>query len=848
MFLDAEAAAHLRPWLVRTLEPICDAEPGALADYILALLKHNAPEADLRQELTSQLEEFLEKETSSFIQTLFTALRTKSYLPYVATSPPEASSGPSTNASMDIGIPIPLDLVTPSEHISPDRGRKRSLDQEDQDYRAPKGPRLNEDGNFQRYGRPDRGSWTRGERGGRMMISGRADYMDGGIDPSMEMTGGMNGRGYRPPDRVRGICRDYHNNGYCARGAFCKYSHGEDAVIPGPIFPMNGMPGYNPMVPFPMGVPNPAQYNPHERMDMRPMAGGIMGVPNGKVPHQRAPLLHRDAEVNGSLLRKPGELPVIQDLTPRLPPDEQSADGPGPGLPVPMQQDRPSLPEMVAPPMQMQDVEMSLPPNPMAGQRNGGFRQHRGGPRGTFADAASFRPERRNDKTLVVEKIPEDKLSLGSINDWFKKFGTVTNVAVDPSTSKALVSFAEHQEAFKAWKSEDAVFGNRFVKVFWHRPMEGHGQKGTRLLAASADLVAKVATKDAVPPPQPSTSTPMDVSRPSPSPAPRKATTSTSSTVSALAAKQQLLEQQIAEQKSLMSMLSTASAEDKKKIMGRLRKLNEEMKPGASPAPKAEPSTPSIPAAPGKASRGSTPRIDDREAKERERLDKELEIHSVVTSTEVEGEESTDELKARLAKLKAEASLPGMLAASLGIGESAADGAAPYAGSGYRPYRGRGRGGGRSFYRGAMRGGPPRASMKLDNRPKKLLVKGASSDQLQGVRDWYETVGQVEAVDTTDDGDILVSFRSRAAAEQGLAKGPNLPIVGTVQVSWYTGQAPAPTTKPSNPSTNGTPQPKDAPAERAPSPVVSHDDINVHEDEVIVGGWGADDTEDGFMM
>ena len=39
----------------------CDAEPGALADYILALLKHNAPENELRQETSAQLEEFLEK-------------------------------------------------------------------------------------------------------------------------------------------------------------------------------------------------------------------------------------------------------------------------------------------------------------------------------------------------------------------------------------------------------------------------------------------------------------------------------------------------------------------------------------------------------------------------------------------------------------------------------------------------------------------------------------------------------------------------------------------------------------------------------------------------------------------
>jgi hypothetical protein len=39
----------------------CDAEPGALAEYILALLKHNVPESDMRRELTSQLDEFLEK-------------------------------------------------------------------------------------------------------------------------------------------------------------------------------------------------------------------------------------------------------------------------------------------------------------------------------------------------------------------------------------------------------------------------------------------------------------------------------------------------------------------------------------------------------------------------------------------------------------------------------------------------------------------------------------------------------------------------------------------------------------------------------------------------------------------
>lgn len=38
----------------------CDAEPEALATYILALLKHDVPEHDLRKEVVMQLNEFFE--------------------------------------------------------------------------------------------------------------------------------------------------------------------------------------------------------------------------------------------------------------------------------------------------------------------------------------------------------------------------------------------------------------------------------------------------------------------------------------------------------------------------------------------------------------------------------------------------------------------------------------------------------------------------------------------------------------------------------------------------------------------------------------------------------------------
>ena len=51
----------LFPYILTNFLFRCDAEPGALADYILALLRHNVPESEMRTELAVQLDEFLEK-------------------------------------------------------------------------------------------------------------------------------------------------------------------------------------------------------------------------------------------------------------------------------------------------------------------------------------------------------------------------------------------------------------------------------------------------------------------------------------------------------------------------------------------------------------------------------------------------------------------------------------------------------------------------------------------------------------------------------------------------------------------------------------------------------------------
>ena len=426
------------------------------------------------------------------------------------------------------------------------------------------------------------------------------------------------------------------DNGYCSRGAYCKYSHGDDAVVPSQLMGMGSIPPA--MLPF-MSMMNNAMFPGMNGMD-----GGSAYDPNERMDMQRAPVIPRQ---DAPPVPTSAELPVIQDLTPWAPPQErppqQHYESQQPG-PSDMAVDH-ATPQDRAPPGQ-------LGHHPYGQGQGSRGRRGRGGPRinGTFpshaipsdpfnappsSDSQSQippRPDRRQDKTLVVEKIPEDRLSLGAVNDWFKQFGTVTNIAVDPPTAKALVTFAEHGQAWKAWKNEDAVFGNRFVKVYWHRPLEGRGGRGVKALEVSATLVGKLQANEEHTATQPAANGdagPVASTSSVPTP-PKKPAKVTSNALQALNAKQERLQQMIGEQKALMAQLGTATAEEKKEIMVKLRKLGEDMK---APAPAAPP-------------------VEKQEDIEMDKGD-----HEANGKRGDEGgghDESTEELQAKLAKLKAE--------------------------------------------------------------------------------------------------------------------------------------------------------------------------------------------------
>ena len=76
--------------------------------------------------------------------------------------------------------------------------------------------------------------------------------------------------------------------------------------------------------------------------------------------------------------------------------------------------------------------------------------------------------------------------------------------------------------------------------------------------------------------------------------------------------------------------------------------------------------------------------------------------------------------------------------------------------------------------------------MKLDNRPRKLLVKGVPEESVEVAENWYgvrisdlspipsfvaengrlQTTNGVENVERLASGDLIVSFKTRSSAEQ----------------------------------------------------------------------------------
>ena len=112
----------------------------------------------------------------------------------------------------------------------------------------------------------------------------------------------------------------------------------------------------------------------------------------------------------------------------------------------------------------------------MSSARGGGVigRRGRGGRR-----EQNGRPNQLAKSTLFVRDVPESKLNFADLNNYFSKFGSLSNIRLMPP-GKALLEFSTRQQAIAALNSVDAVFGNRHVKLSWARENENSADDSSR--------------------------------------------------------------------------------------------------------------------------------------------------------------------------------------------------------------------------------------------------------------------------------------------------------------------------------------------------------------------------------
>ncbi|KAL1842181.1 hypothetical protein VTJ49DRAFT_5868 [Mycothermus thermophilus] len=443
MLFPEEHAPHLKQWIVKRLENTSDADPDVLADYVLALLRHDGSIADVRRLCEEEIPDFVKEDSPVFINDVFDAIAYQSYLPGAPPPPPKhARAPPVANATAAANVttataaaPQPLTSLSyddtpmagapasaapaysPPRYFSEGSRKRAYVDWDD--------PAAQNGRDWANGSRPFKQRRGGGRGGGGLMpptvppnpgAFGSAFHQQqagpapqqpplpgptavGYFDPKNPMSAaalyGMSLAAGHPmsellaqaasmPPTKRKKCRDWERKGYCPRGTSCMFQHSNDPVFPPP-------------------VPGPPRF------------GGAQQLPQQ------------------SMLEE-------YDPTNALMPDFFQ----GPGA--------------------MQNHQF-LPKFPQSSKPRGG-KPRRGDKAPFSADGPVLD---KSKSTIVVENIPEENLTEEQVRNFFSQFGTILEVTMKPYKRLAIIKYDSWDAATAAYQSPKVIFDNRFVKVFWYK-------------------------------------------------------------------------------------------------------------------------------------------------------------------------------------------------------------------------------------------------------------------------------------------------------------------------------------------------------------------------------------------
>ncbi|XP_029673260.1 RNA-binding protein 26 isoform X2 [Formica exsecta] len=177
---------QFKAWLTAVLEPLCDADPAALAKYVYALVKKDKTLEELRGGMVEQLDVFLQQETKSFVELLFKTLETQEYIlppskndpdgggtPPGVNPPAPVVNPPSTEKILETTIPLVSIITNPPVPLqingsAPAVVNKREIKKSDSDKDKEKGKRSrSRSGRMRSRTRSRSRSWERDRRRSR---------------------------------------------------------------------------------------------------------------------------------------------------------------------------------------------------------------------------------------------------------------------------------------------------------------------------------------------------------------------------------------------------------------------------------------------------------------------------------------------------------------------------------------------------------------------------------------------------------------------------------------------------------------------------------------------------------
>ncbi|KAI0888803.1 uncharacterized protein GGS22DRAFT_152379 [Annulohypoxylon maeteangense] len=433
MLFPERDAPLLRQWIIRRLANTSDADADVLADYVLALLRHDGDVGSIRKIFEDEIPDFLREDAAEFTNDVFQAIKYRSYLPGAPPAPsahiviPPLPAAP-TNAQplphLKAQIPYPPNLSNlAAPTYAPSGSKKRPYNDRDDEvdiilngqgsYPHPfKQPRRDTGfiqrgrfdnpygsidrptfppSTFHTFSDPNRPSLPPPPLPQLSQFQPQHDQHMAQMNPNM-----LNQLGFTfsqednlpkpvysgtiPTPRRRKRCRDYDTKGYCSRGNKCRFDHGMDSLTLPPLGPSAG-----------------DEYDPSNAIFTMPL-------PN-----------------------------IHQSLLPK----SQSSNLP----PFP-----------------------ATPPNNRRDANKGPKRM-----KGKVPFAAVGSVNDKSKTSLVVQNIPLECFTDAKIREYFSQFGNILEVSMQTPDPLAIVKFDTWDAAHAAWSSPKVIFDNRFVKVFWYK-------------------------------------------------------------------------------------------------------------------------------------------------------------------------------------------------------------------------------------------------------------------------------------------------------------------------------------------------------------------------------------------